>query len=222
MPSEKKINQLKADMIGVGKRLERTGLLVGKGGNFSVRLNEEELLITASGYCKSMLSPDLISRVNMNGELLEGRKPALDIRMHLEVYKMLPEVNSIAHSHPPISTGFAMSNYNFAELVMPEVILDVGGIEMTDFSVATTGQVPQVVHQVIERNPKARALILKGHGVLTFSTVNIMDACFKMEVLESACLSIVVARSLGGLYQLTPEEHEGVLAVLNGTHPDTL
>ncbi len=215
MMREKAIAQYKREMLDVGKRLADKGLLVGKGGNYSVRINEKEILITASGFEKSEIDENQISLIDIDGNLLQGLKPALDIRMHLEVYKMLPQIRAIVHSHPPIMTGFAMSNYVFENFYMPEAMLDIGGIEVTDFSVATTAEVPKVVHDAIERNSDARALILKGHGVLCFSNVDVMDACYKIEVLEAVGKAILVANALGGFYEMTPEQIAGVEAVLN-------
>ena len=107
------VNQTKDDMLLVGKRLAEKGLLIGKGGNYSVRIGEDRILLTASGFCKSEIGREHISLIDMEGNLLEGLKPALDIRMHLEIYRSLPEIRAIVHSHPPIMTGFAMSNYTF-------------------------------------------------------------------------------------------------------------
>jgi len=210
------IRQTKRDMIEVGKRLERKGLLVGKGGNYSVRIGENEILLTASGFCKSEIDEDQISVVDLEGNLLSGLKPALDIRMHLEIYRTMPEICAIVHSHPPIATGFAMSNYDFKGFYMPEAMLDIGGIEVTDFSVPTTEQVPQVVHRSIVKNPKVRALILKGHGVLCFSSVNVMDACYKMECLEAVCDAVLVSNALGGAYKMTEDEIRGVRKLFAG------
>lgn len=208
------INRTKDDMLLVGKRLADKGLLVGKGGNYSVRIGEDRILLTASGFCKSEIGREHISLIDMEGNLLEGLKPALDIRMHLEVYRSLPDIKAIVHSHPPIMTGFAMSNYTFESFMMPEAILDIGGIEVTDFAVPTTAQVPEVIHKSIQKNPDVKALILKGHGVLCLSSVDVMDACYKMECLEAVGQAILVTKALGGAYEMTPEELAGVQAVL--------
>lgn len=208
------VRQTKTDMIEVGKRLADTGLLVGKGGNYSVRIGEDRILLTASGFCKSTITHDQISLIDLQGNLLEGLKPALDIRMHLEIYRSMPEIRAIVHSHPPIMTGFAMSNYDFSDFCMPEAMLDIGGIEVSDFSVPTTAEVPAVVHKCIEKNPDVRAIILKGHGVLCFSSVDVMDACYKLECLEAVGSAILVSDALGGVYQMTPAEVAGVQALL--------
>lgn len=208
------VKQTKRDMIEVGKRLADKGLLIGKGGNYSVRIGEDRILLTASGFCKSDITEDQISLIDLQGNLLEGLKPALDIRMHLEVYRSMPEIRAIVHSHPPIMTGFAMSNYDFSDFCMPEAMLDIGGIEVTDFSVPTTAQVPAVVHKSIQKNPNVRAIILKGHGVLCLSSINVMDACYKVECLEAVGEAILVTNALGGAYEMTPDEVKGVQAIL--------
>ncbi|HWS28601.1 MAG TPA: class II aldolase/adducin family protein [Clostridia bacterium] len=209
------IRQTKNDMLAVGKRLAEKGLLIGKGGNYSVRVDEDRILITASGFCKSEISPEQISLVDMQGNLLEGLKPALDIRMHLEVYRSMPEIRAIVHSHPYITTGIAMSNYTFEGFCMPEAMLDIGGIEVTDFSVPTTEQVPAVVHKAIVKNPDVRALVLKGHGALCLSSVDVMDACYKLECLEAVGAAVLITRILGGVYEMTAEEIAGVQKVLH-------
>lgn len=208
------VNQTKDDMLLVGKRLAEKGLLIGKGGNYSVRIGEDRILLTASGFCKSEIGREHISLIDMEGNLLEGLKPALDIRMHLEIYRSLPKIRAVVHSHPPIMTGFAMSNYTFEDFMMPEAILDIGGIEVTDFSVPTTAQVAEVIHKSIQKNPDVKALILKGHGVLCLSDVDVMDACYKLECLEAVGQAILVTKALGGAYRMTAEELAGVQALL--------
>lgn len=213
---EQAIKQTKDDMLAVGKRLADKGLLVGKGGNYSVRIGEDRILLTASGFCKSDITREQISLIDMEGNLLEGLKPAQDIRMHLEVYRTMPEICAIVHSHPPIMTGFAMSNYTFENFMMPEAILDIGGIAVTDFAVPTTAEVPAAVHKCIVDAPDTRALILKGHGVLCLSSKDVMDACYKLECLEAVGDAILVSKALGGEYKMTEKELEGCRAVLAG------
>ena len=77
------VRQTKKDMINVGKRLAARGLLIGKGGNYSVRIGENRVLLTASGFDKAAINDTPISMIDLEGNVLEGLQPALDIRMHL-------------------------------------------------------------------------------------------------------------------------------------------
>ena len=210
------VRQTKKDMINVGKRLAARGHLSGKCGNVSVRIGSNRVLLTASGFDKAAINDTQISMIDLEGNVLEVLNPALDIRMHLEVYRNMPEIRAIVHSHPPISTGFAMSNYHVEEFMMPEAILDIGGIETTEFAVPTTVEVPQCVGECIKKNPKVRAMIVRGHGVLCLSEKDVMDACYKLECLEAVCDAVLVTKILGGAYQLNERELDGVKRVLNG------
>ena len=210
------VRQTKSDMIAVGKRLADKGLLVGAGGNYSVRIGEDRILLTASGFDKAAINESQISLIDMEGNLLEGLMPARDIRMHLEVYRNMPEIRAVVHSHTPISTGFAMSSYHVEDFMMPEALLDIGGIDTTEFAVPTTVQVPECVHTCIEKNPKVRALILRGHGVLCMSEKDVMDACYKVEYLEAVCKAILTTKIAGGAYVLSETELDGINRVLNG------
>lgn len=210
------IKQTKSDMISVGKRLAERGLLIGKGGNYSVRIGENRILLTASGYDKGAINETQISLIDLEGNVLEGLKPALDIRMHLEVYRNMPEIRAIVHSHPPISTGVAMSNYHVENFVMPEAILDIGGVDTTEFAVPTTSDVPRCVGVCIKKNPKVRAIILRGHGVLCLSEKDVMDACYKLECMEAVCHAVLTTKILGGAYELSEKELSGVNCVLSG------
>ena len=198
--------QIKQAMIDVGKRLDEKNLLVGTGGNFSVRLSADEVLITASGFCKSMLMSEHITKVDMQGNIISGLKPARDILMHLAVYQMKPQARAIVHTHPPVVTGFAISPYQFDEVALSEVLLDLGAVAVADFAVPTTQQVPQVVEEALRRSENAKAVILTGHGALTYSEKDIWDACFNMEVLEMVAKSHLVAHLLGGVKPLSSEQ----------------
>ena len=91
-------------------RLYQKGLLVGTDGNFSIRLNEKEIVITASGFCKGKLQESSFTVVSPDGEVLSGSKPARDIRMHLAVYRQRPDVTAVVHAHPPVATGLSMTS----------------------------------------------------------------------------------------------------------------
>jgi L-fuculose-phosphate aldolase len=202
--------QIKQMMIDVGKRMDDKNLLVGTGGNFSVRLSDEEMLITASGLCKSMLKPDQITKVDMQGNIICGMKPARDIRMHLAIYNLKPKAKAIVHSHPPFITGFAISAYKFDTVALSEVLFDLGSIAVADYAAPTTGQVPQAVEEALRQNENAKAVVLTGHGALTYSEKDIWDACFNMEVLEMVAKSILIAQVMGGVKTLSETQIEEI------------
>ena len=64
-------------------RLYNRGLTVSAGGNMSVRLNDDEILITPSGRNKGMLNESDMIVVDMEGKPLTEGKPSIETFMHL-------------------------------------------------------------------------------------------------------------------------------------------
>lgn len=206
-----------ADMIAAANRLDTKGLIIGKGGNLSLRLDEREILITASGYSKARLTPELITRVDLEGVVLSGLKPARDIRMHLEIYRALPGVKAIVHSHPTVATGLSLTDADYEHIFLPEVLMELGPIQSIGYAVPTTEEVPELLHQSIDSNPKARAFILERHGTVTCSEEDIWDAAYKLELLESTAKMLMITRLMDNLKPLAQDDIERTMRLL-GLH----
>lgn len=215
----KTVEQCKRDIIEVGKILYDKGLLVGTDGNISIRISEEEVLITASGFCKGKLSQDQITKVDMEGNILSGMKPARDIRMHLAVYKERPGVKAVVHAHPPVTTGHAMSEVSFDKIALPEVLFVLKGIAATRYTTPTTIEVPVEIRRVLSENPECQTILLSNHGALTLST-DVYDAFYKMETLEMFLTANLVTRILGNTRYLNQEQMTKVNRLIKGESPD--
>ena len=206
-------------MIEVGQALYTRGLLVACDGNVSVRTEENNVLITASGFCKGKLTEKDFSLVSMRGELLQGPKPARDIRMHLAAYRLLPDVRAIAHAHPPVTSGFSMTGWDASEIALPEAMFTLRDIACTRYASPTTIEVPREVARALEEKPNARAILLAAHGALTMGD-DIWDAFYKMETLELFFKATLVAKLLGGPQPLTGEQMTIVRRMIAGEKPD--
>jgi len=64
-----------------------------------MRLNNGSIAMTVSGYHKGRLKPDHIMRINMSGEALEDKKPSDEAILHVQLYKLFPQINAILHVH---------------------------------------------------------------------------------------------------------------------------
>jgi len=205
----------KKEIVKVGKLLYDKGLLVATDGNISIKLNENEILITSSGYCKGMITTDQITKVDMEGNIISGLKPARDIRMHLAVYKCRKDAKAVVHAHPPITTGFSMTNTAFERVTLPEVMFSIGNVAVTEYAAPTTANVPLVVTKKLLECPDSMALILSNHGALTIGT-DVMDAYFKMETLEMFLKATIISRILGNESYLNESQVQEVKALILG------
>lgn len=81
-------------------RAWQRGLLSGFNGNVSVGAGDS-CCITRSGAAKGDLQPtDLVLVDVPSGKTLEGSCPSSELGMHLAIYRAMPEVRSVVHTHP--------------------------------------------------------------------------------------------------------------------------
>ena len=117
--------QLRNDIVEVGRRLWVRGFVASNDGNISVRLDDKRLLMTPASVSKGFMTPDMMVITDLDGKLLEGapgRKPSSETQMHLVVYRNRPDVEAVVHSHPPLSTGFAVAGIPLDRAVLAEVV----------------------------------------------------------------------------------------------------
>ena len=99
------------EIIEVGKKVVERGLAVGSGGNLSFRVPGTDIFfITGTGRLLDQLDLSSFAQVDLNGEVLEGIKPSSEFRVHLECYKIRPDIDVCIHLHPQASVLTAALN----------------------------------------------------------------------------------------------------------------
>lgn len=209
------------DMIYVGKQLYQRGLIIGTDGNISAKMDDGNIVITGSGFCKGKLKREDMTVIRPTGEILKGPKPARDVRMHLAVYRTCTEAKAVVHAHPPVITGFSMSQYNFEKVALPEAMFNLHGVACTEYAVPISVDVARGIMKVMREKPECRAIVMANHGALTFSD-DIYDAFYKMETLELLAKSTLVSKLIGYTYYLSNEETETVNRLMCGVNPDEI
>lgn len=203
-------NRLKQDIIEVGKRLFYKGFVASNDGNISIRISENEILITPTGVSKGYMTVEDMIKVNLSGEVVSGsRKPSSEMKMHLAVYKKRADVKAIVHAHPQKATAFAVANKGFDRITLPEVVFSLGVISLAEYGTPTTYQLPESVERHIGNSD---ALLLANHGALTVGN-DIFDAYYKMETLEHFAAISLYARLLGGEKALDEKQTEELFRV---------
>lgn len=194
----------------IGKRIYDRGYVAANDGNISLRLNEDEVLATPTGVSKGYMTPDMIVKINMAGEKLEGDlRPSSEIKMHLDVYRRRPDVRSVIHAHPPTATGFAVAGIPLNRCVLPEVIISLGSIPIAKYGTPSTEEIPKAIRKYLD---DCDAFLLENHGALTIG-VDLINAYFKMETLEHFAQISLVARQLGQENVLPSEKVEELMEV---------
>ena len=195
--------QLRADIVEVGRRLHSRAYVASNDGNISVRLSDDRLLTTPKGVSKGFMTPDMIVTTDLQGRKVAGdRDPSSELLMHLAVYQNRPEVMAVVHAHPPAATGFAVAGIPLDRAVLAEVVTTLGSIPIAEYGTPSTPELADAVRKYIRAHD---GLLLANHGALTIAD-ELFAAYYKMETIEHFARISLVARLLGGERMLSREE----------------
>ena len=183
-------------------------------GNVSVR-DGDNFKIKASGTSLHTLSEEDLTLCDLNGNQLDPshKKPSIETSFHAWIMKNFPEVNFIAHSHPPNTTKILCSEsvYDFANnRWFPDQIVR-NGTKSCVVPYAPPGQailklVEEYVTKFIDHEgffPKL--ILLQNHGIITASGSK-KDCVAASLMCEKSADIFIGAKLLGGVKFLTKQE----------------
>src|SRR3954465_1859488 len=195
--------QLRAEIVEVGRRMYARGYVASNDGNISARLDDRRLLTTPTAVSKGYMTPDMMVVVDWDGNRISGeRKASSELKMHLEIYRNRPDVNAVVHAHPPIATGFAVAGIPLTRAVLAEVVTTLGSIPIAEYGTPSTAELPEAVRKYIKAHD---GMLLANHGAVTCGS-SVLNAHFKMETIEHFAKISLVARLLGREHLLSREE----------------
>lgn len=178
-------------------------MLAGTDGNISVKLDDDRIMITPSGVPKGRMSPDEMVIVDINGKHLQGNKKASsEMLMHLAVYKARPEIKSCVHSHAPYATAFAAAGIELKEDILPEVVVFIGAIPLTDYAPPGTDAIPKSLEPYLDNH---NAFLLRNHGLLTIGH-DLNEAFNRHETVEHFAKIVHLARQLGNVNSIPSDD----------------
>jgi L-fuculose-phosphate aldolase len=206
------LDQLRADIVEVGRRLWVRGYVASNDGNISVRVGPDRLLMTPASVSKGFMTPDMMVVTDLAGTLIHGapgRKPSSEILMHLVAYRERPDINAVVHSHPPLSTGFAVAGIPLDRAVLAEVVTTLGAIPIAEYGTPSTSELASTVAPYVKGHD---GLLLANHGALALGG-DLFAAYYKMETIEHFARISLVARMLGREHLLSREEVDRLQAL---------
>lgn len=213
--------EIKKEICDIGKRIYDHGFVAANDGNISVKVGPNEFYCTPTGVSKGYMTPDMIIKIDGEGNKVEGRlNPSSEIKMHMRVYKERPDVNAVVHAHPPVATAFTVANVPMDQYILPEAVLTIGNVPTCDYGTPSTMEIPDSLMPYIQQHD---AFLLKNHGALTVGNT-LLKACFTMEEVEFNAKINLYARQLGSVDEIPCEELEKLMELrkkfnLPGKHP---
>ncbi|MEU1727926.1 L-ribulose-5-phosphate 4-epimerase [Actinomadura sp. ATCC 39365] len=188
---------MRATVAGLHAELVNYGLVVWTAGNVSGRVPGEDLfVIKPSGVSYDELTPENMVVCDLDGNLVEGaHAPSSDTAAHACVYREMPEVGGVVHTHSTYASAWAARGEPIP-CVLTAMADEFGGeIPVGPFALIGDDSIGQGIVQTLKGH-RSPAVLMQNHGV--FSIGKDPKAAVKAAVMcEDVARTVHVSRQLG-------------------------
>jgi L-ribulose-5-phosphate 4-epimerase len=200
------VGRLRAEVAELHRELTRYGLVIWTAGNVSARVPGADLMvIKPSGVPYDDLGAGEIVVTDLEGVLVEGeRTPSSDTAAHAYVYRHLPDVGGVVHTHSTYATAWAARREPIP-CVLTMVADEFGGeIPVGPFALIGDDSIGRGIVETL-RGSRSRAVLMAGHGPFTVGR-DARDAVKAAVMLEDVARTVHVSRQLGEPQPLAPAD----------------
>ncbi|MFT8704573.1 L-ribulose-5-phosphate 4-epimerase [Bifidobacterium aquikefiricola] len=197
------VKQVREVVSDLHKQLITWNLVVWTAGNVSQRLHTADLMvIKPSGVRYEYLTPSSMVVTDLHGNVVDGTEsPSTDTLSHAYIYRHLPDVYGVVHTHSVYATAWAA-----AGLDVPPVLTlmgdEFGGpIPVGPFREVASEAIGEAVVETLKKYPKSPAVLMRNHGPFTIGK-DAEAAVKAAAVTEWVSHTIWAARQLGDLTEL--------------------
>jgi len=194
------------EVCALHAELPRNGLVAWTSGNVSARVPGEDLMvIKPSGVAYGDLHPDAIVVCDLHGDAVAGDlAPSSDAATHAVVYREMPEVGGVAHTHSPYATSWAIRGEAIPCVMTAMADEFGGGIPVGPFALVGDEEIGRGVVETLAGH-RSPAVLMRAHGVFAIGATA-RDAVKAAVMCEDAARTVHLARSLGPVAPLEDDQ----------------
>ncbi|WP_168200451.1 L-ribulose-5-phosphate 4-epimerase [Protaetiibacter larvae] len=203
------IDTVRAEVAALHAELTRYGLVSWTGGNISARVPGAELfVIKPSGVSYDDLAPDNMILCDLDGNVIPGtpgsdRSPSSDTAAHAYVYRNMPHVGGVVHTHSTYATAWA-ARAEPIPCVITGMADEFGGeIPVGPFAIIGDDSIGRGIVATLDGH-RSRAVLMQNHGVFTIGK-DAKDAVKAAVMCEDVARTVHISRQLGELVPIAPE-----------------
>ena len=198
------VGRLRQTVADLHSELTRYGLVVWTAGNVSARVPGHDLMvIKPSGVSYDELDLDSMVVCDLHGSLVEGsRQPSSDTAAHAYVYRHLPEVGGVVHTHSTYACAWAARGEPIPCVLTMAADEFGGDIPVGPFAMIGDDSIGRAIVETL-RTSRSRAVLMQNHGPFTIGK-DARDAVKAAVLLEDVARSVHIARELGDPIPIAP------------------
>ncbi|HXH35624.1 MAG TPA: L-ribulose-5-phosphate 4-epimerase [Plantibacter sp.] len=195
------IARVRADVAKLHSELVRSGLVIWTGGNVSGRVPGADLfVIKPSGVDYDDLAPENMILCDLDGQVIpetpgSDRSPSSDTAAHAYVYRHMPEVGGVVHTHSTYAVAWA-ARAEPIPCVITAMADEFGGeIPIGPFSIIGDDSIGRGIVETLTGH-RSRAVLMQNHGPFTIGK-DARDAVKAAVMVEDVARTVHISRQLG-------------------------
>ena len=203
------LESLKIEVCEANLELKRNNLIIYSWGNVSGIDRERGIVgIKPSGVAYENLTPDKITLVSLNGEIVDGDlKPSSDTPTHLELYRNFKTIGGVCHTHSANASSWAQAcrpipclgtthaDYYYGRIPVTRPMTEA---EIQSAYELNTGKV--IVETFVDLNPDHMpAVLVANHGPFTWgpTPADAVESAVVLEQVADMALKAALLRQAG-------------------------
>jgi L-ribulose-5-phosphate 4-epimerase len=206
------IEELRSAVHALHLELVRNALVTWTSGNVSARVPGRDLMvIKPSGVSYDELTPESMVLCDLYGvPAAPGLSPSSDAATHAYIYRHLPEVGGVVHTHSTYATAWAARGEPIPCVITAMADEFGGDIPVGPFAPIGDERIGKGVVETLA-GQNSPAVLMKSHGVFTVGSS--ARAAVKAAVMcEDVARTVHLARALGPVEPLPPDQVDALHA----------
>jgi len=206
LPATELVAELREIVSDLHAELPRNGLVAWTSGNVSARVPGADLMvIKPSGVGYDDLTPESMVVCGLDGNPVgDGYTPSSDTATHAYIYRQMPEVGGIVHTHSTYATAWAAIGEPIPCVITAMADEFGGEIPIGPFALIGSDEIGRGVVATLAGH-RSPAVLMRSHGVFTIGPA-VRDAVKAAIMCEDVARTVHAARLLGPLQPLPQDQ----------------
>ncbi|MEH3140770.1 MAG: L-ribulose-5-phosphate 4-epimerase [Mycobacterium kyogaense] len=191
------IADLRRQVCDLHRHLTQYELVIWTAGNVSARVPGRDLMvIKPSGADYDSMTPADMVVCDLYGTLVDGElSPSSDTAAHAYVYRHMPHVGGVVHTHSTYATAWAARGEPIP-CVLTMIADEFGGdIPVGPFALIGDDSIGRGIVETLQHS-RSRAVLMRNHGPFTIGSTA-RDAVKAAVMVEDVARTVHISRQLG-------------------------